>query len=299
MIVNLNPTIAKIGPFEIRWYGLMYVIGFIITLIYLSIIFKKKYLKERFNLPEDLEWDLILWGAVGVLIGGRLGFVLIYNFSYYLHNPLKILYTFEGGMSFHGALLGVILAIWLYLKYKKIDFYGLADAIVVIIPITLFFGRLGNFINGELYGRPSHVPWAMVFPRYGGDVPRHPSQLYEALLEGLVLFLILYFMEKAQRKKHKIEKGVVFWTFIGGYGLFRFFVEFFREPDKYWGNNGFILGPFTMGQILSFPMFLLGIVMIYLLQTRKVYFPDLVYSGKTKSKEKQEIKVWKKKKKKK
>jgi len=206
-------------------------------------------------------------------------------------------------MSFHGGMIGAILAIYIYCKTSRYDFFRLADKAVVIVPIGLFFGRIGNFINGELFGRPSTVPWAVIFPS-GGNIMRHPSQIYEALTEGLILFLVLFFLERKQdfyykelykmekSKKHPVKtvenkgillrKGIIFWMFIGLYGLFRYLMEFFRQPDANMGINGYYAHGWTMGQFLSFPMFILGIIMVILVQKGIVEYKDIVHTEKEK-----------------
>lgn len=247
---KIDPVFLRVGPLELRWYGLMYVLSFVVA--YLLVIKNAK--RKALPLNKDDVADLIFYLALGVILGGRIGYILFYNLSYYLENPLKVLAVWEGGMSFHGGLIGTLLSSFYYARKKKITFTTLADLCVPVAPICLFLGRLGNFINGELFGRVTELPWGMVFPGGGGQ-PRHPSQLYEAVLEGPVLFAILWL---AQRKRN-LPPGVVFWCFISFYGLFRFLVEFTREPDP---QIGYILGFFSMGQLLSFPMFLLGLCMI-------------------------------------
>lgn len=290
MTVNINPAMFHIGPFEIRWYGFMYVLGLVIALIYLSKRYKMKDFVESVNPPIDFEWEVILWVAIGILIGARLFFVLVYDpISIFTPDSGKkgiaaiinilwhIINIRSGGLSFHGGLVGVLVATALLIRYRYLNFYKVADASVVIAPLGLFFGRLGNFINGELWGRPTNLPWAMIFPNSDLPdklVPRHPSQLYEALFEGLILFLILFFLEKANRKNKKLKTGFIFWLFIFGYGFFRFLIEYTREPDKYAGwliKNGFVLGGLTMGQILCLIMVLISAPMLYLAQ-KKDYF---------------------------
>jgi phosphatidylglycerol:prolipoprotein diacylglycerol transferase len=254
---HINPVLFRLGPLELRWYGLMYVISFIVAYFLLRSNAKRK------NLPLTMDdiADLIFCLALGVILGGRIGYILFYNLSYYLENPLKVFAIWEGGMSFHGGLIGTVLSAIYFARKKKVTFFQLADLCVPVAPIGLFLGRLGNFINGELYGRVTHVPWGMVFPG-GGNVPRHPSELYEAFLEGPVLFTILWLV---QRKKN-LPVGVVFWCFVMFYGAFRFLVEFTREPDP---QLGFVLGSFSMGQLLSLPMFLFGLCMIIVLYKRQ------------------------------
>ncbi|MBT3168391.1 MAG: prolipoprotein diacylglyceryl transferase [Candidatus Cloacimonetes bacterium] len=259
---NISPTILKLGSLEIRWYGVLYIIAFIICFIFLKKLFKYR----ETNLSKERYDNLLSNIMLGVIIGGRLGYVVFYNFGYYFHHPLEIIlpfsftngFTFTGfqGMSFHGGALGVIIAGLIFCKKNKLNFYQLADATAPLVAIGLGLGRIGNFINCELWGRITTKPWGMIFPN-GGDFPRHPSQLYEALLEGLLLFFILFFILKNTRKN-----GVVFWSFIGFYGIFRFLIEFVREPDE---HLGFFLKTFTMGQILSSFMIVSAIMALNLL----------------------------------
>jgi phosphatidylglycerol---prolipoprotein diacylglyceryl transferase len=251
---NLNPVLVHLGPLQIRWYGMMYALSFIIGYYLIC------YLAPKRGVPLDRDdvGDLILYLVAGVLFGGRLGYVLFYNLPYYLHHPAQIVAVWDGGMSFHGGLIGVIIAGLLFSRKTSIPFWSLAELVVPVAPLGFFLGRLGNFINGELWGRPSDVAWAIIFPHaplvHGVMVPRHPSELYEAILEGLVLFTILWFLAQKPR-----PKGVLFGTFLTLYGLFRCFVEFFRQPDP---QLGFIGGVITMGQILSIPMILIGMGVI-------------------------------------
>ena len=232
-----------------RWYGLMYVIGF--TASYLLV----RRQIERFGLEdfrrhfENLNFTLIL----GLILGARLGYVILYNLPYYLNHPAEIVATWQGGMSFHGALIGVIIAGGCFCKTKKLDFWTGADLYVVTVPIGLGLGRIANFINGELFGRVTDLPWAMIFPG-GGPYPRHPSQLYEALLEGVLLFTILWTI-----KNKRWPRGYMLAFFLIFYGMFRSFAELFRQPDA---QIGFIGGFLTEGQILSFLMILAGLVIL-------------------------------------
>jgi phosphatidylglycerol:prolipoprotein diacylglycerol transferase len=246
---DIDPAIFRIGHFEIRWYGLMYIIGFV------AAYFVIKYLatKKKVRLLGDDLWDFIFYAMLGVIIGGRLGYCLFYLPGYFLTHPLKILAIWEGGMSFHGGLIGVLIGTFYYCYRKKVSFYNVADIVVASAPIGIGLGRIGNFINGELFGRVTDVWWCMVFPG-GGDSCRHPSQLYESLLEGFLLFAIIFLMNLKSKKP-----GLPFWSFFFFYGLFRFFAEFFREPDL---HLGFIFGTFTMGQLLTVPMIILGGIMI-------------------------------------
>jgi len=229
----------------------MYVFGFVGGYFLVRWLAKKK----QIDLPKDVLQELISYLVVGVIVGGRLGYVIFYNLPFYLANPLEIFAVWRGGMSFHGGLIGASLMGWWFTKKHGLSFYRLADLCVVAVPIGLGLGRIGNFINGELYGRPTNVPWAVVFPQ-GGLVPRHPSQLYEAFLEGVVLFAVLLWLSERVQ-----TEGVMFWTFVGGYGLARFVVEFFREPDP---QLGFVVGPFSMGQILSLAMILTAALFLLL-----------------------------------
>ncbi len=252
---HMDPVFLRIGPLQFRWYGLMYILAFIATYF----ILRDETVRKRLPLSRDDVADLVFYGAMGVVLGGRIGYILFYNLGFYLANPVRVFAVWEGGMSFHGGFLGVILAFVLFARRKQISFWTLIDMAALCAPVGLGLGRLGNFINGELYGRQTDVPWGMVFPG-GGDLPRHPSQLYEAFLEGLVLFLIVRFTGRRSTRT-----GVAGWTFVAGYGLFRFIIEFFRQPDA---QLGIFLGLFSMGQFLSLPMFLLGSVMVFRLCKR-------------------------------
>lgn len=246
---NISPVIFSVGPLQLRWYGTMYLVGF--ALGYL--IMRKLTAGRKGRFKGELLLDFLAYVALGVVVGGRLGYVLIYNLPYYLEHPLEAFAIWKGGLSFHGGFVGVILAGTWFARRNKIGFYEMADAAVVPLPIALGLGRIGNFINGELFGRPSDLPWCMVFPM-GGPECRHPSQLYEALLEGLVLFLVMWRLGRVERKP-----GIPFWGFVMFYGLFRFLAEFAREPDP---QLGLILGPLSMGQLLSLPMAGLGAWML-------------------------------------
>jgi len=246
---EIKPYIFKIGTLEVRWYGLMYILGFVAAYFMACADARRK------NLPlsKDDIADLIFALAMGLILGARLGYALFYNFSYYFANPLRVFAVWEGGMSFHGGLIGTVIAAFWFARKRRIGFLQIADLITPAAPIGLGLGRLGNFINGELFGRATDVPWGMVFPN-GGPLPRHPSQLYEAILEGPMLFFILWLF----RRSGKAPAGVVLWVFLAMYGLFRSFVELFREPDQ---QLGFLFGHLTMGQMLSIPLFLFGVAM--------------------------------------
>jgi len=253
---NIDPVFLSIGPLQFRWYGLMYVLSFIATYFIIS----SEVVRKRLPLTKDDVADLVFYGAMGVVLGGRTGYILFYNLGFYLENPLKIFAVWEGGMSFHGGFLGVALAFLLYARRKKIPFLALTDMAALCAPVGLGLGRIGNFINGELYGRATDAPWGIVFPGSDG-VPRHPSQLYEATLEGVVLFFVVRFVSK-----NTVVNGVTTCAACAGYGLFRFIVEFFRQPDA---QIGLFFGLFSMGQLLSLPMFILGVYAALLLSRRQ------------------------------
>jgi phosphatidylglycerol:prolipoprotein diacylglycerol transferase len=252
---QIDPFFLHLGPLHFRWYGLMYILGFISTFLLVRHQIKKYDLHELEQHYENLNSILI----ISMIIGGRLGYVLFYNFFYYLEHPLDIVAIWHGGMSFHGALPGVILGGYLFCRHQKLNFFKTADIYVVTVPIGLGLGRIGNFINGELYGRVTDVPWGMIFPE-GGPLPRHPSQLYESLLEGLLLFVILWKLKDFQQQK-KWTPGIMLSHFLILYGLFRMFVELFRQPDP---QIGFIVTSFTMGQMLSFLMISMGIILFFI-----------------------------------
>ncbi len=249
---QIDPVLLSIGPLQIRWYGLMYVLGFIATYFLVERQIKAQNYQKLAEAFENLNITLIIC----VILGGRLGYVLFYNFSYYANHPLEILATWHGGMSFHGACILVILGGYTFCKLKKLNFWRCVDIYVVTVPIGLGLGRLGNFINGELYGRHTDVPWGMVFPA-GGPMLRHPSQLYEFFLEGIVLFIILWRCRKIGEKGYTYwPKGTLLALFLICYGFFRIIVEFFREPDA---QLGFLFANVTMGQTLSLTMIGTGI----------------------------------------
>jgi len=243
---RIDPEIFRIGPFAVRWYGMMYVLGFASSYGLVLYQLKKKVTGITKAQIDDIYFYLVL----GLLVGARLGYVLFYNLHYYVDHPLEIFVLWHGGMSFHGGAAGTFILGYWAMRRRKVSFLAAADLIAPTIPLGLFFGRMGNFINGELYGRAAKVPWAMVFPN-GGDVPRHPSQLYEAFLEGLVLFTILWLYKDKTRK----GQGDVFAVFLMLYAVFRIFCELFREPDV---QVGYLFGFLTMGQILSLAMLALG-----------------------------------------
>lgn len=251
---NINPTIARIGTLEIRWYGLMYVISFILAYFIILHLVKKKKLNLK---KEDVE-NFIAYSIIGLVLGARIFYVLFYNLKFYIENPLEIIMVWHGGLSFHGGLIGLIVVGYLFCKKKKIKFYEFADIVSIPAYLGSMLGRIGNFINGELYGRITDVPWAFKFKDVEGF--RHPSQLYEAFY-NLVIVAVLW-----KLKEKKLPNGFLFWSGIAMYGLFRFITEFFREPDS---QIGFVFWKLSMGQLLTFPMFLIGSFMLFYLLKKK------------------------------
>jgi phosphatidylglycerol:prolipoprotein diacylglycerol transferase len=248
---DLDPTIVTIGPFHIRWYGVMYILGFAASYLLVRYQIWKKHLP----LHIDTVNDLFLYLVGGLIIGARIGYCLVYNLPFYVTHPLKVLAIWEGGMSFHGGLAGAVIGGLIFVRRHGLSFWQVADLVVVTAPIGLGLGRLGNFLNAELYGRVTTVPWAMVFPS-AGELPRHPSQLYECLLEGVFLFIVLWWL-----KDRPMRKGTLFCLFVFLYSVIRFFVEFFRQPDP---QLGFVFSVLTMGQIISLFMALGGLILWYL-----------------------------------
>ena len=253
---KIDPVFLHLGPVHLRWYGLMYMISFIGIYFVLQRLATLKKLRLTTN---DL-YDLLFYLILGVMLGGRIGYVLFYDLGGYLQHPIDILKIWQGGMSFHGGFLGIVLAHYILCKQKGWNFWEIGDLTCAAAPI-LALVRLGNFINGELYGRQTTLPWGMIFPN-GGDVVRHPSQIYEFLLEGVMMFLIVQWLFR-----RNLYPGTVVWGAIGFYGLFRFLVEFVREPDA---QIGFDLGPFTRGQLLSLPMMVVGLAMMTLWARRQL-----------------------------
>lgn len=248
---GFDPVIFDIyGPLSVRWYGLAYAAGFLVTWY-----FGRKNLARFSELSKEDFSDIIFYTILGVILGGRIGYMLFYGWAYLQQDPWSILRIWEGGMSFHGAFIGVVIAMLFASVRKKASFWRISDLICIYVPVGLFFGRAANFINGELWGRATDVPWAVVFPR-AGDVPRHPSQLYEMIGEGLVLFIILQIAVRKVRMP-----GYLSGLFLLGYGVIRFLLECFREPDQ---HLGFVLaGSVTMGQLLSVPMVVAGLVLLW------------------------------------
>jgi phosphatidylglycerol:prolipoprotein diacylglycerol transferase len=251
---QFNPVALEIGPLQIHWYGLTYLAAFGLFYLLASLRAAKPWYAQRGWTRRDIE-DLLFYGVLGVVLGGRLGYVLFYKPAYYASHPLEILYVWQGGMSFHGGLLGVLAAMALYARLRTRAFFEVTDLIAPCIPIGLACGRIGNFINGELWGRQADasLPWAMVFPQANdGGIPRHPSQLYQFGLEGLLLFLILWWFGRKERPLAQVSAA-----FLIGYGVFRFIAEYFREPDSFLGLRALNL---SQGQWLCVPMVLAGIV---------------------------------------
>jgi phosphatidylglycerol:prolipoprotein diacylglycerol transferase len=246
---DIDPVFLRLGPLEFRWYGLMYILGFLAAFF----IIKNQVKKRAMELSSETLSDIVFMIALGIVLGGRAGYIVFYNLAWYLSHPLKVFAVWEGGMSFHGGIIGGVIAGVYVFRKNRLELWIMADIVALTIPVGLGLGRLGNFINGELYGRVTDVPWGVVFPS-GGNLPRHPSQLYEAFLEGGCLLLLAWVINR-----RRPPKGTVFWSVIAGYGFFRFIVELFREPDQ---QLGFLSGGATMGQILSLPMFILGVTMI-------------------------------------
>ena len=252
---NIDPVALSLGPLTIHWYGLMYLLAFTGALLL------GRWRAQRINNDWTSEQvsDLIFYGAMGVILGGRCGYVLFYNFPQFLEDPLWLLRIWEGGMSFHGGLLGVLIAMWMAGRKYQRDFFQVTDFIAPLVPLGLMFGRIGNFIGNELWGRvadPATVPWAMVFPG-AGDEPRHPSQLYQASLEGLLLFILLWLYSAKPRPTMAVSGA-----FLMGYGCMRFIAEFFRQPDAHIGFD--LFGWLSRGQLLSLPMVVLGIFILFI-----------------------------------
>ncbi|MCF8467496.1 MAG: prolipoprotein diacylglyceryl transferase [Sneathiella sp.] len=248
----MDPVIFQIGPFAIRWYALAYVAGLIIGWRLMMRLARSPGSKVTDKQVDDF----LVWATLGVILGGRLGYILFYKPEFYFANPSEIFMVWQGGMSFHGGFLGVVTATILFARKQKISILAFADLLSIVAPIGLFFGRLANFINGELYGRVTDVPWGVVFPG-GGDIPRHPSQIYEALLEGALLFTVMLIF---RRTRFAEKPGFLTGLFIAGYALARSIVELFRQPDAF---LGFLIGGFTMGQLLSLPMLAIGLYFLF------------------------------------
>ncbi|WP_135080867.1 prolipoprotein diacylglyceryl transferase [Terasakiella sp. SH-1] len=248
----IDPVAVQLGPIAIRWYALAYIAGLVGGWQYI------KYLTQKFpgNITHEQVDDFLFWATIAVVIGGRLGYVLFYNLDYFAANPSAILQVWKGGMSFHGGFLGVVVAAILYCKKHNLPMMTFGDLVACGAPIGLFFGRIANFANSELYGRETDVAWGVIFPN-GGPNPRHPSQLYEAAMEGLILFIIMFAISRRESLRH--APGLFVGIFIAGYGIARSIVELVRQPDA---HIGFLSGGSTMGQWLSVPMILFGLFLI-------------------------------------
>ena len=253
-IHNLNPIFINFGFFEVRWYSLAYIFGILIGWWIAKKIIKFKIQNKTVKFNSNIFDDLISYIIISMILGGRLGYIIFYNLPYYLNNPIDILKIWQGGMSFHGALAGVMLATYLFSKKVRINSFFFLDLIACVAPIGIFFGRIANFINGELYGKPTTLFWSVIFPKID-EIPRHPSQLYEAALEGIILFVIL--ISLILKKSAKV--GVVSALFMILYGFFRIASEQFREPDL---QVGYLFDLFSMGSILSFFMILIGLFIL-------------------------------------
>lgn len=258
---NINPVLLELGHFQVRYYGLFYALGFLMAYFLIAYLAKKREL----SITKDDVADLLAYAIVGVVAGARLVYVAFYNLPFYIQNPFEIIAVWHGGLSFHGGLLGAIIAGYLFCKRRKIEFYDLADIAVVPVALALALGRLGNFINAELYGRITDVSWCIDYSKnnFAEGLPsgcRHPSQIYESI-KNFAIFGILWVI-----KDKKLPKGFMFWSFVALYSLFRTIVEFFRQPDE---QIGFIFNYFTMGQLLSFPLFLIGTYMLIKLKKEK------------------------------
>jgi phosphatidylglycerol:prolipoprotein diacylglycerol transferase len=265
---HISPVIFEIGWFRLQYYGLMYIVAFALT--YFLVLYRVKH-EERFGFSKNQVNDLTTYAILGLIIGARLGYVLFYNLSYYMRHPLEIIlpfsfsngFTFTGisGMSYHGGLIGILLLVFWYIRKAKLDYWDVTDLYVPVVPLGYTFGRLGNFINGELFGRTTTSAIGMYFPQASEKALRHPSQLYEAFFEGIFLFIILWSI-----RKFKVPKGAMLALYVIGYGLVRFIIEFFREPDS---HLGFVLSSFSMGQILCALMMAGGIGLFFYLKQKE------------------------------
>ena len=256
---QIDPVALAIGPIQIRWYALAYIAGILLGWICIKRVVKL-YPDAQRPTKDQID-DFMTWAILGIILGGRLGYILFYNFAQYLSDPVKIFYVWEGGMAFHGGFLGVVIATILFSLKNKLNMFRLGDVLACVAPIGLFFGRVANFINGELFGRVTDAPWGVVFP-HAGPEPRHPSQLYEAGLEGFVLFVVM--MVCVRSKYLRARAGMLSVIFILGYAISRVIVELFRQPDA---HIGFVFGDVTMGQILSAGM-IVGAVILFVVSMK-------------------------------
>jgi phosphatidylglycerol:prolipoprotein diacylglycerol transferase len=258
---NINPVALDLGLLQIRWYAISYVTGILLSWFFILKIIKIK----KIDIDNQTISELISNCIIGIILGGRLGYVIFYNYEYFSDNLLEIFKVWNGGMSFHGGLIGVIIAVIYTSKTSKTSLMLLADLVAIVSPVGIFFGRIANFVNGELYGRVTTHPFGIIFPN-GGNIPRHPSQLYEAFFEGFLLFLILLIF--LQFKKIIKSSGILAGCFISIYGFFRFFIEFFREPDN---HIGLLYLDLSMGQFLCLPMILIGVFFIIFSYKRTIF----------------------------
>jgi phosphatidylglycerol:prolipoprotein diacylglycerol transferase len=265
---HIDNVALSLGPIKVHWYGIMYVLGFLFF-IYVGKWRIKKY-NIKFWTPKLVD-DFILYGAIGVVVGGRIGYCLFYQPKFFISNPINILKVWAGGMSFHGGMLGVIVAMFIFAYIHKQNFFVIGDFCALLAPAGLFFGRIGNFINGELWGRVTtlNLPWAMQFPESGTMLPRHPSQIYEMLGEGVILLTILWLFANKPRRNGQVSA-----LFLISYGLIRFIIEYFREPDLFLLTFVQKTG-FSMGQWLSMPMILIGILIFFISIKRKLPFKSV------------------------
>ena len=252
---RIPPEIFRVGPIAVRGYGVMYLVGYLIGIA----VAKRRVRRGMVPFNEGAVDSLVGYLVVGMLIGARLFYVFIYDRAHYFATPLDALAIWHGGLSFHGAAFGMAIACLVFARRHRVPFWSVADTVALAAPPGLFFGRIGNFINGELYGRATNVPWAMIFPTDPLHIPRHPSQLYEALCEGLILFLVLLALERRAVRRGSYRQGLLASGFLVGYGLIRYLLEFTRQPDA---QLGFVAGPLSMGQVLSSLMILIGVVVI-------------------------------------
>lgn len=250
---QIDPVALQIGPIGIRWYALAYIAGIVIGW---RVARRLVEAAPAAGTARQMD-DFVTWATLGIILGGRLGYVLFYRPAYYLQNPLEAAMVWQGGMAFHGGALGVIVAALLFCRAEKLNPLAFGDRVAVVVPIGLFFGRIANFINGELWGRPASVPWAMVFPHDPLQLPRHPSQLYQAGLEGIALFALMLALWSV--RANRARPGMLTGALIAGYGVARSIGELFRQPDD---NLGFLLAGATMGQLLSLPMILVGVFLM-------------------------------------
>ncbi|MFV9875186.1 MAG: prolipoprotein diacylglyceryl transferase [Rickettsiales endosymbiont of Dermacentor nuttalli] len=249
---SIDPVLISLGPISIRWYSLAYIAGILLGIAYIKRLDSKTKIFNKTMLD-----DIIVWIVFGIIIGGRLGYVLFYDFQNYFHHPIEILKVWYGGMSFHGGLIGLILSLLYFCRKNKLSFLEVTDLISCAAPIGIMLGRIANFINGELYGRETDVSWGIIFP-YAGSYPRHPSQIYESILEGFIPLIILYVLANYTKIRDKV--GALSGVFLLNYALARMIVEIFREPDV---QLGYIFPNVTMGQILSVPIFVCAVVLLF------------------------------------